>query len=220
MHTCHLYVLWNTTIHTFTGIALTTLSASFLYAFYYIAICSKSCLKTEQSIAFQVLQQLNNLCLLQNYIHCTTCFNYIYILLASFKNLSNVLYTLDFDTSKAKQPVASRGLSPQTPCFRYPLLDLAPPLEHSRCFPVNIPLTITNIGNYQHVQVSMTYDWMIHSYGFKNVDISKVKHNMLFIYSTHRIYKQSLLNVLTYTLKHNCRSVYMDNRIGNNIGCW
>ena len=71
------------------------------------------------------MQQINILYFLKCCTHHTSCFNNIYILFASFKNPSNVLHTLDYDTSKTKQPIASGELCPQTPCFRGPLLGLA-----------------------------------------------------------------------------------------------
>ena len=48
--------------------------------------------------------------------------------------------SIHFDISKAKQPIASGRLYPQTPCFRDPLLGLAPSLRESY---VHLPLHST-----------------------------------------------------------------------------
>ena len=42
-----------------------------------------------------------------------------------------ILHLVSVYTLKIKEPIAFGGTAPQTPCFRYPLLCLAPPLMKS-----------------------------------------------------------------------------------------
>ena len=146
-------------------------AASFLYAFYCIAILKNPLnvlwildfdnLKAKKAIASGVLQQINILYFLKSCTHHTSCFNNIYILLVSFKNSSNVLHTLDYDTSKTKQPIASGELCPQTPCFRDPLLGL----------PSSLMIVYPPFG----------LDWLIRQY-FTPLKCSQTSHILATIY--------------------------------------
>ena len=69
---------------------------------------------------------------------------------------------LDLDTLKTKQPIASGGLCPQTPCFIDSLLGLAPPSENPRSSPdpfINRSKKIINFHTTVSYYFSASYMW-------------------------------------------------------------